>query len=165
MALYHSKMRCHMIDTSKDVQSDYIAIYSSAVCKKFHYFVILFTSIRPFHYVVLVQPRKTCPFITEILLMGREETDQINNSSTPRLYSQWLNSVIYWLINHCSDWVQTNVTSFSRQYDFHDVIYHNRRRNVVHNYLTFIMYVKIRVSVQTRVAGNSDSLFKMAESL
>ena len=27
------------------------------------------------------------------------------------------------------------------------------------------MYVKIRVSVLTRVAGNSDSLFKMAESL
>ena len=27
------------------------------------------------------------------------------------------------------------------------------------------MYVKIRVSVETRVAGNSDSLFKMVESL
>ena len=24
-------------------------------------------------------------------------------SNTPRLYSQWLNSVIYWLINHCTD--------------------------------------------------------------
>ena len=23
------------------------------------------------------------------------------NSNTDRLYSQWLNSVIYWLINHC----------------------------------------------------------------
>ena len=52
-------------------------------------------------------------------------------SNTPRLYSQWLNSVIYWLINHCTDWARTNVTSFSRQFDFHDVIYHNRRRNVV----------------------------------
>ena len=52
-------------------------------------------------------------------------------SNTPRLYNQWLNSVIYWLINHCTDWARTIVTSFSRQFDFHDVIYHNRRRNVV----------------------------------
>ena len=52
------------------------------------------------------------------------------NSNTPRLYSQWLNSVIYWLINHCTDWARTGVTSFGRQFDFHDVIYHNRRRNV-----------------------------------
>ena len=52
-------------------------------------------------------------------------------SNTPRLYSQWLNSVIYWLINHCTDWARTNVTSSSRQFDFHDVIYHKRRRNVV----------------------------------
>ena len=52
-------------------------------------------------------------------------------SNTPRLYSQWLNSVIYWLINHCTDWARTNVTSFSCQFDFHEVIYHNRRHNVV----------------------------------
>ena len=26
------------------------------------------------------------------------------NSNTPRLYSQWLNSLINWLINHCTDW-------------------------------------------------------------
>ena len=58
-------------------------------------------------------------------------------SNTPRLYSQWLNSVIYWLINHCTDWARTDRTSFGRQFDFHDVIYHkrhcnvdNRRRNV-----------------------------------
>ena len=51
-------------------------------------------------------------------------------SDTPRLYSQWLNSVIYWLINHCMDWAQTGVTSFGRQFDFHDVIYDNRRLNV-----------------------------------
>ena len=30
-----------------------------------------------------------------------------------------------------------------------------------YSYLTFKMYVKIRVTVSTRVAGNSDSLFKM----
>ena len=60
------------------------------------------------------------------------------NSNTPRLYSQWLNSVINWLINYCKDWARTGVTSFGRQFDFHDIIYHkrncnvdNRRRNVV----------------------------------
>ena len=62
----------------------------------------------------------------------------IVNSNTPRLYSQWLNSVIYWLINHCTDWARTSVTSFGCQFEFHDVIYHiphcnadNRRCNVV----------------------------------
>ena len=34
-----------------------------------------------------------------------------------------------------------------------------------YNYWTFKPYVKIRVSVKTRVTGNSNSLFKMAESL
>ena len=29
--------------------------------------------------LVLVQPRKTCPFITERLLMGRKESNQTNN--------------------------------------------------------------------------------------
>ena len=60
------------------------------------------------------------------------------NSNTPRLYSQRLDSVIYWLINHCTDWARTGVTSFSCQFDFHDVIYHiwhcnidNRRHNVL----------------------------------
>ena len=57
--------------------------------------------------------------------------DVKRNSNTPPLYSQWLNSVIYWLINHCTDWSRTDVTSFSCQFDFYDVIYHNRRCNVV----------------------------------
>ena len=39
-------------------------------------------------------------------------------SNTPWLYSQWLNSVIYWLINNCMDWAQTGVTSFGRQFNF-----------------------------------------------
>ena len=59
-------------------------------------------------------------------------------SNTPRLYSHRLNSVIYWLINNCMDWARTDVTSFGRQLDFHDVIYpiqhcndDNRRRNIV----------------------------------
>ena len=40
------------------------------------------------------------------------------NSNTPRLYSQWLNSVIYWLINHYTDWARTGVTSFSHRLIF-----------------------------------------------
>ena len=42
----------------------------------------------------------------------------IYNSNTPRLYSQWLNSVIYWLINHCTDRARTGVTSSGRQFEF-----------------------------------------------
>ena len=36
--------------------------------------------------LVLVQPRKTCPFITERLLMGRKESNQTNKQkpATPR---------------------------------------------------------------------------------
>ena len=30
----------------------------------------------------------------------------IPNSNTDGLCSQWLNSVIYWLINHCRDWCE-----------------------------------------------------------
>ena len=67
-----------------------------------------------------------------------KEREKKWNSNTPRLYSQWLNSVIYWLINHCTDWALIGVTSFGRQFKFHDVIYHirhcdvdNRQCNVV----------------------------------
>ena len=42
----------------------------------------------------------------------------ILNSNTPRLYSQWLNSVIYWLINHSTDWARTGVTSFGNSLNF-----------------------------------------------
>ena len=42
--------------------------------------------------------------------------DLFLNSNTPRLYSQWLNSVIYWLINHCTHWARTGVTSFGRHF-------------------------------------------------
>ena len=31
--------------------------------------------------LVLVQPRKTCPYITERLLMGRKESNQINKQN------------------------------------------------------------------------------------
>ena len=39
-----------------------------------HCVVSLSKNINPS--LVLVQPRKTCPFITEILLMGRKESNQ-----------------------------------------------------------------------------------------
>ena len=38
------------------------------------------------HSLVLIQPRKTCPFITERLLMGRKESNQtsrVNNNVDP----------------------------------------------------------------------------------
>ena len=36
--------------------------------------------------LVLVQPRKTCPFISEILLMGLKESNQTKQSETvPRV--------------------------------------------------------------------------------
>ena len=37
--------------------------------------------------LVLVQPRKTCPFITERLLMGRKESNQTNISNS--LFCRW----------------------------------------------------------------------------
>ena len=67
-------------------------------------------------------------YITDIFFSCKRV---IYDSNTPRLFSQWLISLIYWLINHCTDWAQTNVTSFSRQFNFHDVIYHNKRRNII----------------------------------
>ena len=73
----------------------------------------------------------------QLLLFARYTARVLNQdigfneySNTPRLYSQWFNSVIYWLINHGTHWARTGVTSFSRQFDFHDVIYHIRHCNV-----------------------------------
>ena len=34
--------------------------------------------------LVLVQPRKTCPFITERLLMGRKESNQTNKQTSKK---------------------------------------------------------------------------------
>ena len=65
----------------------------------------------------------------EILCKVCNQCD-IQHSNTPRLYSQWLNSVIYWLIIHCTDWARTGVESLGRQFDFHDVIYPIRHCNV-----------------------------------
>ena len=46
-----------------------------------HSVVSLSKNINPS--LVLVQPRKTCPFITERLLMGRKESNQTNNPMQP----------------------------------------------------------------------------------
>ena len=43
-----------------------------------HCFVSLNKNIKPS--LVLVQPKKTCPYITERLLMGRKESNQRNKS-------------------------------------------------------------------------------------
>ena len=40
--------------------------------------------------LVLVQPRKTRPFITEILLMGRKESNQTNKTSESMCMKYWL---------------------------------------------------------------------------
>ena len=65
------------------------------------------------------------------------------------------------------------MTSLGRQFDFHGVIYHiwhcnvdNRRRNIVFFQLLDVQNVRknTRYSLK-RVAGNSDSLLKMAELL
>ena len=53
-------------------------------CRRFephrHYCIVSFSkNIKPS--LVLVQPRKTLPFITERLLMGRKESNQTNNQT------------------------------------------------------------------------------------
>ena len=53
-----------------------------------------------------------------------------SNAPCLHVYSQWLNLVIYWLINHCMDWARAGVKSFSRQFDFLDVIYQIQHCNV-----------------------------------
>ena len=49
--------------------------------------------------LVLVQPRKTCPFITERLLMGRKESNQTNKT-----YSNWPSlhmTLVYLYVTPC----------------------------------------------------------------
>ena len=38
--------------------------------------------------LVLVQPRKACPFITERLLMGRKESNQTNKNMSVKLLTE-----------------------------------------------------------------------------
>ena len=51
-----------------------------------HCVVSLSKNINPS--LVLVQPRKTCPYITERLLMGRKESNQTNKTNQPPLEGQ-----------------------------------------------------------------------------
>ena len=50
---------------------------------------IIFNKFTPFLHIypslVLVQPRKTSPYITERLLMGRKESNQTKKKTTPFL--------------------------------------------------------------------------------
>ena len=68
-----------------------------------------------------------------------------NDSNTPLLYSLRLNSVIYWLINHCTDWTQTAVMLFSPQLIFHDIIYHIQQCNIDNRMLN-VVFTTIRRS-------------------
>ena len=53
-----------------------------------HYVVSLSKNINPS--LVLIQPRKTGPFITERLLIGRKETNQTNKTGSVLFRLQWL---------------------------------------------------------------------------
>ena len=59
-------------------------------------------------------------------LMGKKIIAILTLIAYIAIISQWLNSVIYWLINHC----MTGVMSFGNQFDFHDVIYHIEPCNI-----------------------------------
>ena len=51
-----------------------------------HWVVSLSKNINPG--LVLVQPKKTCPFITERLLMGRKESNQTNKTIPSLFYNK-----------------------------------------------------------------------------
>ena len=53
-----------------------------------HCIVSLSKNINPS--LVLVQPRKTCPFITERLLMGGKESNQTNKQIKVHMGASWL---------------------------------------------------------------------------
>ena len=81
-------------------------------------------------------------------------------------------SDLFWLINHCTDWERTGVTSFGRQLIF---IMSSITNNLViltidgiKSFLQLMGVQNIRKNMrfmQTRVTGKSNTLFKMAESL
>ena len=50
--------------------------------------------------LILVQPRKTHPFITEILLMGRKESNQTKQPFQTTMKLQFILSIIKFLIRH-----------------------------------------------------------------
>ena len=64
-----------------------------------HYVVSLSKNINPS--LVLVQPRKTCPFMTERLLMGHKESNQTNKQNKVRFSNYNLISGSSHLGLHC----------------------------------------------------------------
>ena len=65
--------------------------YDNTESHRRHCVVSLSKNINPS--LVLVQPRKTRPFITERLLMGRKESNQTNKTKTTlRVHKQYKNS-------------------------------------------------------------------------
>ena len=70
-----------------------------------HCVVSLSKNINPS--LVLVQPRKTRPFITERLLMGRKESNQTNKSMA------WLNSKLIILRSAVTNWRARGVAGSS----------------------------------------------------
>ena len=66
------------------------------------------------------------------------------DSNTPRLYSQWLNSAIYWSINHCTDRALTGVTPFGSPVDFHDVIYHIPQTLTIDGVASFLQLLDVQ---------------------
>ena len=86
------------------------------------------------------------------------------NSNTSRLYSQWLNSVIYWLINHCTYWrdfIQPPVWFLMTSYIMYIIL---RRRYVVFTTTGVKNVRKNTCFSRKKNVGNFNALFKMAES-
>ena len=77
-----------------------------------HCVVSLSKNINPS--LVLVQPRKTRPFITERLLMGRKETNQTNKQNFDTVKSGW--SIVY--IEGFQVIISKNIMFLSLKIDF-----------------------------------------------
>ena len=69
-----------MHDTSEEAVVECMTRDQGLEPHRHHCVVSLSKNINPS--LVLVQPRKTRPFITERLLMGRKESNQTNNQSS-----------------------------------------------------------------------------------
>ena len=70
-----------------------MGIFSECFVENVHICKTLSKNINPS--LVLVQPRKTRPFITERLLMGRKETNQTNKQTFVRHYLNFIFSKVF----------------------------------------------------------------------
>ena len=70
-----------------------IYVFSMASKTNFHCVVSLSKNINPS--LVLVQPRKTRPFITERMLMGRKESNQTNKIKLITWLEMWLGKDVW----------------------------------------------------------------------